>query len=64
MSEKMNQIIEAWETSSTGEREEFLQELHKRYSLQRLCLALSVAPFYELSDTRNYNEENEFALVS
>ena len=60
----MNQIIEAWEISNTREREEFLKELDKRYNLHRFCLALSVAPYYGLSDTRNYNEENEFVLVA
>jgi hypothetical protein len=64
MSKKMNQIIEAWEISNTEERQEFLKELHKRYSLQRICLALSVAPDCELRDTRNYNKQKKFVLTA
>jgi len=64
MNEKMNQIIEAWETSNTDEREEFLKELHKRYSLQRICLSLSIATDCEIRNTRNYNEQNKFVLTS
>jgi hypothetical protein len=64
MSEKMNQIVEIWETSNTEERQEFLKELHKRYGFQRLCLALSVAPDCELSNTRNYNKQNKFVLTA
>ncbi len=60
----MNQIIEIWETSNTEERQEFLKELHKRYGLQRICLALSVAPDCELRDIRNYNKQNKFVLTT
>jgi hypothetical protein len=64
MTEKMNQLIEAWETSNADERQEFLKELHKRYSLQRICLSLSVATDCEIRNTRNYNEQNKFVLAS
>jgi len=64
MSEKMNQIIEIWETSNTEERQEFLKELHKRYGIQRICLSLNVAQDCELSDPRNYNKQNKFVLTA
>jgi len=59
----MNQLIEAWEISNSEKRQEFLKELHKRYSLQRICLALSLATDCELRNTRNYNEQGKFVLT-
>jgi hypothetical protein len=64
MSENKYQLIEAWEISNTEERQEFLKELHRRYGLQRICLALSIVPDCELRDTRNYNKQDKFVLIA
>jgi hypothetical protein len=58
MSNEINQIIESWDSSSSEERKEFLKELHKRYGIQRICLALSVATDCEIRNSRNYKENN------
>jgi hypothetical protein len=48
MEEKMNLIMEAWNRSSSKEKEGFLRELHERYGFERLCIALSLVTDCEL----------------
>ena len=64
-----NQIVEAWEISNASEREEFLKELHRRYSLHSICFAIA-SKNYELRETGNDeeteddNEENKLVIPS
>jgi hypothetical protein len=48
MEKKMNLIMEAWNRSSSKEREGFLRELHEKYGFERLCMALSLVTDCEL----------------
>lgn len=43
--------MEAWNRSSSKEREGFLRELHKRYGFERICMALSLVTDCELRRT-------------
>jgi hypothetical protein len=48
MEKKTNLIMEAWNRSSSEEKEIFLRELHERYGFERICLALSLVTNCEL----------------
>ncbi|NWF52136.1 MAG: hypothetical protein HXY47_03550 [Nitrospirae bacterium] len=48
MEKKMNLIMDAWNRSSSKERELFLRELHERYGFERLCIALSLVTDCEI----------------
>ena len=48
MEKEMNLIMEAWNRSSSKEREGFLRELHEKYGFERLCMALSLVTDCEL----------------
>ncbi|MGB9715677.1 MAG: hypothetical protein ACPL1G_04635 [Thermodesulfovibrionales bacterium] len=54
MEKKTNLIMEAWNRSSSKEREGFLRELHERYGFERLCMALSLVTDCELRSKTLY----------
>jgi hypothetical protein len=54
MEKRMNLIMEAWNRSSSKERERFLRELHERYGFERLCMALSLVTDCELRNRTLY----------